>query len=339
MEEGDTVLLFLGYGSLCQLQLTRGRVDQTRYGALKHDRLIGGAYGVRVECAQGWLYPLQPTAELWTLALPHRTQILYTPDISMIVFQLYLKPGSVVVEAGTGSGSLSHALIRSVMPKGRVYTFEFHTERCSEAQKEFELHGLSDFVVTKHRDVCTQGFDLTKEADAVFLDLPAPWECITSAKQALRLGGRICTFSPCIEQVQRTCEALRNHRFSDLTTVECLARPFSINCVKLQPVDFGDTTVTSLNKETSITGSSPSAGAAEGTPSAKEPVKVELDSAKTGNNTSIDSEISVAANLFQTNSNRDRSGSNKTNGFDYKMGLPPLTMQGHTGFLTFASLY
>ena len=100
MEEGDTVLLYLGYDNFVQMQLTRGGVHQTRFGAIKHEQLLGTPYGVKVECPKGWVYPLQPTSELWTLTLPHRTQILYTPDISMIVLQLYLKPGSVVVEAG-----------------------------------------------------------------------------------------------------------------------------------------------------------------------------------------------------------------------------------------------
>jgi len=38
--------------------------------------------------------------ELWTLALPHRTQILYMADISLILFELDIKPGSIVIEAG-----------------------------------------------------------------------------------------------------------------------------------------------------------------------------------------------------------------------------------------------
>jgi tRNA (adenine57-N1/adenine58-N1)-methyltransferase len=38
--------------------------------------------------------------ELWTLALPHRTQILYMADISLILLELDIKPGSIVIEAG-----------------------------------------------------------------------------------------------------------------------------------------------------------------------------------------------------------------------------------------------
>jgi tRNA A58 N-methylase Trm61 len=33
-------------------------------------------------------YPKAPTPELWTKVLPHRTQILYLPDISLVCHYL-----------------------------------------------------------------------------------------------------------------------------------------------------------------------------------------------------------------------------------------------------------
>lgn len=89
---------------------------------------------------------LQPTPDLWTLSLPHRTQIIYTPDISMIIFQLELKPGSIVIESGTGSGSLSHSFLRAIKPLGHLHTFDFHEQRCDIARQEFTSHGLGDYV-------------------------------------------------------------------------------------------------------------------------------------------------------------------------------------------------
>lgn len=39
-------------------------------------------------------------------------------------------------------------------------------------------------------------------------------------------GSRICCFSPCIEQVQRTVQALQICSFIDVQTIECVNRPF-----------------------------------------------------------------------------------------------------------------
>ena len=50
-----------------------------------------------------WVLVLHPTSEWWTIALPHRTQILYSTDISIITLQLELRPGSVVCECGKPS--------------------------------------------------------------------------------------------------------------------------------------------------------------------------------------------------------------------------------------------
>ena len=58
----------------------------------------------------------------WSVLLvitDHRTQILYSTDISMILFELDLKLGSRVVETGTGSGSLSHSICQSIGAEGQ----------------------------------------------------------------------------------------------------------------------------------------------------------------------------------------------------------------------------
>ncbi|KAF9411437.1 hypothetical protein HW555_009784 [Spodoptera exigua] len=186
IEEGDTAILYLSNNLYAidvrpEMKNKKGEivenVYQTPFGALKVRTLIGANYGSRVELSKGWGHVIQPTPELWSLTLPHRTQIIYTPDISMILLQLDLVPGSIVIEAGTGSGSLTHALIRRVRPHGHVHTFDFHEHRSKVAQEEFQEHGIADFVTAKHRDVLADGFgeELNGKADAVFLDLPSPW--------------------------------------------------------------------------------------------------------------------------------------------------------------------
>lgn len=81
----------------------------------------------------GYLHLLRPTPELWTLSLPHRTQILYMPDIAYITMRLGVRVGGRVIEAGTGSGSMTHSLSRAVGPSGHVHSFEYHKARFEKA--------------------------------------------------------------------------------------------------------------------------------------------------------------------------------------------------------------
>lgn len=113
IEEGDTVILYINPYKMFAIDAKptilnkhnepTDNVFQTMYGSLKVQSLIGKKYGSKVSLSKGWAYVLHPTSELWTTLLPHRTQIIYTPDISMVLFQLELKPGSVVIESGKSS--------------------------------------------------------------------------------------------------------------------------------------------------------------------------------------------------------------------------------------------
>nr|CAD7441149.1 unnamed protein product [Timema bartmani] len=201
IDEGDTAILYLSANSMHAIEVRpkiKNKKDelienvfQTTYGALKVRDLIGKKYGSKVELSRGWAYVLHPTPELWTFTLPHRTQIIYTPDISLIIFQLEIRPGSVVVESGTGSGSLSHALLRCIKPQGHLHTFDFHSHRVLLAQEEFANHGVAEFVTVAQRDVCEIGFgeELKGKADAVFLDLPHPWEAVEHAADVIKESG------------------------------------------------------------------------------------------------------------------------------------------------------
>jgi tRNA (adenine57-N1/adenine58-N1)-methyltransferase catalytic subunit len=49
---------------------------------------------------KGFIHILRVTADLYTRALLHKTQILYTPDISVILSQLEIRPGQIIFESG-----------------------------------------------------------------------------------------------------------------------------------------------------------------------------------------------------------------------------------------------
>lgn len=335
VEDEDLVIIYLNHNNLLPLRLCNGKVTQTKYGALKHRDIIGKRFGSKVTThgGKGWLYVLHPNPELWTVTLPHRTQILYFADISLITFELELRPGSVVAEAGTGSGSLSHAIARTIAPNGHLYTYEFHKQRADIATEEFKCHGLSGIVTLANRDVIKCGFEDGITVDAVFLDLPSPWLVVPHAKKILRKdGGRICSFSPCIEQVQKTCKVLSESGFTEIKTVECLMRPYQIRFSSLPEPNLG------------IDPSKPEKDISQ--------TEVDLKDITVSDNTegkSVDSnegstELRSDEERFRR---RKRPRLNKgvpselpQNGSkdQWKLAMPSKEIVGHTGYLTFATL-
>ncbi|KAK7195004.1 Methyltransferase domain containing protein [Novymonas esmeraldas] len=260
-KEGDVVLVVHGHQSLTPLVLQGGAVLHCKAGKFDHDDIIGRPLGTHVrgrsnvkgDLREPSVLILQNSADMWTQAVPHRTQIIYDTDIAVILLQLRLGPGKRVVEAGTGSGSLTHSLAKAVAPDGCVYTCDFHKQRCLEARAELRRNGLGPHLVcSQWRDVCTTntgavdvvdgvdpdvaamdsprtGFGVpAASVDAIFLDVPAPWAAVENVCHALKDGGVLCTFSPCMEQTQRTAEALRAapHPFVDIRTVEALTKYF-----------------------------------------------------------------------------------------------------------------
>ncbi|KAJ3207918.1 tRNA (adenine(58)-N(1))-methyltransferase catalytic subunit trmt61a [Entophlyctis luteolus] len=228
MHSGDMVIAYVNPLDMSVLVLQAGAVLNNKYGSFPHDTIIGRPFGSRVASKKGngHICFLAPTPELWTCTLPHRTQILYMPDIALVSQYLDLRPGKVVVESGTGSGSFSHSIARTIAPTGRLHTFEYHAERAEKFLAEVTRHNLTNTIIASHRNVCLDGFGLFDTSDAVFLDLPSPWEAVAFAKQTFKRGkvGRICSFSPAIEQVQRTCVELEKCGYYDIRMFETLLR-------------------------------------------------------------------------------------------------------------------
>lgn len=207
------------------------------------------------QASTGFVHVLPPTPEIWTASLPHRTQVVYTSDYSYILHRLRARPGVQIIEAGAGSGSFTHAAARAVFGQdaararpsehqvagsGRVWSFEFHDQRVEKLRQEVADHVLADVVTVTHRDVYEEGFvleDISKgpvKANAVFLDLPAPWLALRHLDRGPAspldpsTAIHLCTFSPCVEQVQKTVATLRQMGWLEIEAVELSAKRIEV---------------------------------------------------------------------------------------------------------------
>lgn len=232
--EGDYLLLCLKQKKTYMVRVEAGQIFHTHKGFIKFDDLIGKEYGSTVRSSLGVDFAtLKPLLTDYIMKSSRQTQITYPKDISLMVMFSGIGPGSRVVEAGTGTGALTTALSYYVRPDGRVYSYEIRPEFQKIAEKNLKKAGLLDFVELINKDV-TLGIDEI-EVDAVILDLAIPWIVIPLAKTALKPCGTLVSFSPTIDQVVKTVEALRESNFAMIETFECLLRGMQIERGKTRP--------------------------------------------------------------------------------------------------------
>lgn len=167
--------------------------------------------------------------------MKRQTQILYPKEIGYILMRLGIGAGSHVIEAGTGSGSMTVALSHAVGQEGRVFTYERRPEFAELAQKNLARCGLGDNVEQFVADVA-QGFEQT-HAHALFLDLRDPWEYLTATVAAIRPGAPVCFLLPVVNQIDRLLIALENQPFDDIEVVEILLRKWKPVPDRLRPHD------------------------------------------------------------------------------------------------------
>src|SRR5437899_12973621 len=82
---------------------------------------------------------LRPTLAEYVLDMPRGAQVIYPKDLAMILFWADIYPGCRVLEAGTGSGALTLALLRAVGPEGRIITFKQRNQIARRAHPNIHM--------------------------------------------------------------------------------------------------------------------------------------------------------------------------------------------------------
>ena len=233
---GDIVELVGPRGKNFIVRLTPGDRLQTHRGILYHDDLIGKTWGTQVFSHVGRSFILlQPSLGNLLRETPRTTQIMYPKDIGFILVTMGIRPGQHILEAGTGSGSFTTAMAYAVGPQGHVTTYEQRFETQQLAKKNLARLGLDDRVTFKLRDI-GDGFD-ERNVDALFLDLPNPYDYVPQVRQALMPGGYFGTILPTANQIIRLLEALKRENFAFIEIVELMLRYYQVEPERFRPVD------------------------------------------------------------------------------------------------------
>ena len=232
----DPVLLISEEGKRYLVFVEPGKAWYTNRGRLPYDDLIGKPFGRLAESHLGQKYlVLRPTTSDLIQHLKRATQIIYPKDAARLVMELDLMNGKRIIEAGTGSGGLTLAFARAVLPEGRVFSYEIREDHQRIARRNLEQLGLLDFVELKLRDIA-EGFDET-DVDAVFLDARDAARFVPQAEAALAESGLFAALQPTVNQVSEVVRALEQGNFVEIRVEEVLIRPWKPVPERLRPAD------------------------------------------------------------------------------------------------------
>lgn len=216
--------------------LVDGGEFQSHRGVIKHDDLIGKPWGVQIFSHNGSpFFLLQPSLTDILKNTKRATQIMYPKEIGYIMIQLGVKPGTRIIEAGTGSGSFTTALAYAIGDTGRIYSYEAKEATQKIAIRSLEKLGLTSNIEFKVRDI-REGFDETG-VDAVFLDVANPYDYLKQVKAALKPGGYFASILPTMNQVTSLLLALRRNDFAFIDVCDISQRYYKTEPSRFRPTD------------------------------------------------------------------------------------------------------
>lgn len=233
---GDLVLLIDSKNKLFIFRLEPGGLFQTHRGVIRHEDLIGLAWGSRILSHLGQAFDvLSPTLYDILLHLRRSSQIVFPKELGYILLRLSAGHGARIIEAGTGSGALTLALAWSVGPEGRVHSYDRRADMQAVARRNLEQVGLESRV-TFHESDIAGGFT-ESDVDALFLDLPDPQQYLPQVRDALRPGSPFGAILPTANQVAALLTAFEIHGFGFVEVCEILLRFYKTVPQRLRPLD------------------------------------------------------------------------------------------------------
>ena len=233
---GDQVLLTDARGRRYLAQLSVGGTFQCHLGFIEHKTIESTPIGSWVHTSKDHLLFAQcPSFEDLATLVNRATQIIYPKDLAMIISLANLQQGSIVIEAGLGSGILTSAILRAIGEKGHVTSYEINTDIIPLAESNIKTltNGQTNYTIkTSNVNRSLSGNDV----DSIILDLPEPWKLVSKASSIIKPGGRLISFLPTVLQVHKLTSFLHEHiLFTSVETTETLQRQWHVTKNSARP--------------------------------------------------------------------------------------------------------
>lgn len=232
--KGDYALIYLKPGKTWLIKVDGDSDIHTHAGYINGNEILNKEYGSNVTSNTGREFViLRPTMADFLMKSSRPTQIVYPKDLGAIAVWVDFSPGKVVVEAGTGSGTITCLAANLVRPGGHVYSYEIRDDFVKAAMKNISKTGLSDYISLIHKDA-REGID-QKNADIAIVDVGDPWTLIEPMKNSLRGAGMLVSISPTINQVEKVTIELVRQGFVEIESIELMLRRMEAREGKSRP--------------------------------------------------------------------------------------------------------
>ncbi len=228
---GDKVLVYIDDKRKYLITLKEDGILGTDRGFIYHKDIIGREYGEVISTSRGFkAYILEPLPRDFLHGFRRVTQVIYPKDSSYMIYLAGLKPGSTVLEAGVGTGFLTLSIAYVIGCNGRIYGFDINEKHITTARINLELAGVLDRVVLINSDVREPDILAPNTIDAVFYDLPDPWNALETAYSVLKPSKPMIVYVPTINQVEKIVLAMRKSKcFIEVNALEILEREYNVS--------------------------------------------------------------------------------------------------------------
>lgn len=232
--EGETLYLQDEEGKRHWFRYQPGMMKLGGLGSIDGSRFAGPGDGDSIEIAGRWFNVFRPGVRELSDSLDRGAQIITPKDASAIVYECDVKCGDRVIEVGAGSGGLTTALLHAVAPEGHVHTVELYEKNAGKALKNIRRTGLDAHWSYQIGDARCADIEFDG-ADVITTDIPDVEQALDNLYPHLRNGGRICTYVPNANQLERAVNALRGKGFCDIRSMEILRRGMEVGPGGVRP--------------------------------------------------------------------------------------------------------